>query len=57
MQDLNKDLTYINTVWYLSACNRSDIQGVKNMITEKIRQTVMTRYGKFAETGGNKESC
>jgi hypothetical protein len=30
---------------------------VKKMITEDIRRTVMTRYGNFADTGGNQESC
>jgi hypothetical protein len=30
---------------------------MKKMKTEEIRQTVMTRYGNFAETGGNPESC
>jgi hypothetical protein len=33
------------------------IKGKRKMLTEEIRQTVMTRYGNFAETGGNKESC
>jgi hypothetical protein len=32
-------------------------KGRKEMKTEEIRQMVKTRYGKFAETGGNKESC
>jgi len=27
------------------------------MIIEEIRRAVKTRYGKFADTGGNKESC
>ncbi len=27
------------------------------MITEEIKQVVQSRYGKFAETGGNTESC
>jgi len=27
------------------------------MQTEKVRQTVMARYGNFAETGGNRDSC
>ena len=27
------------------------------MLAEDIRQVVMTRYGNFAETGGNQESC
>jgi hypothetical protein len=34
----------------------NDEQGEK-MKTEEIKQTVKTRYGKFAETGGNKEAC
>jgi hypothetical protein len=29
----------------------------KKMITDEIKQTVMTRYGEFAETGGNQDSC
>ena len=33
------------------------ISGVKKMITDEINQMVMTRYGKFAETGGNLEAC
>jgi len=28
-----------------------------NMKAEEIKQVVQTRYGKFAETGGHKESC
>ena len=27
------------------------------MLNEEIKQTVKTRYGKFAETGGKKEDC
>jgi hypothetical protein len=30
---------------------------MKKMITDEIKQTVMTRYGIFAETGGKQESC
>jgi hypothetical protein len=30
-------------------------KGVREMITDEIRQVVKTRYGKFAETGGHKE--
>jgi hypothetical protein len=30
---------------------------VKKMITDEIKQEVMIRYGKFAEAGGNQESC
>jgi hypothetical protein len=30
---------------------------MKKMIAEEIRQAIMTRYGNFAETGGNPESC
>lgn len=30
---------------------------VKNMKIEEIKQTVKTRYGKFAETGGHKGEC
>jgi hypothetical protein len=28
-----------------------------DMNTEEIKLTVSSRYGKFAETGGNKDSC
>jgi hypothetical protein len=31
--------------------------GVRKMKPEDIRQIVKSRYSKFAETGGNKESC
>jgi hypothetical protein len=27
------------------------------MNTEEVKQVVKSRYGKFAETGGSKESC
>jgi hypothetical protein len=27
------------------------------MITDEIVEVIKTRYGKFAETGGNKKSC
>jgi len=30
---------------------------MKKMLAEEIRRVVMTRYGNFAETGGNQESC
>jgi len=31
--------------------------GSTKMILDEIKQVVKTRYSKFAETGGNKESC
>jgi len=30
---------------------------VKKMIPDEIRQVVKSRYSKFAETGGSKDSC
>jgi hypothetical protein len=32
-------------------------KGLKKMIPEKIKQVVKSRYSKFAETGGSKDSC
>jgi hypothetical protein len=30
---------------------------VKEMIPDEIKQVVKSRYSKFAETGGSKDSC
>ena len=35
----------------------SQHEGSAKMILDEIKQVVKIRYGKFAETGGNKESC
>jgi len=35
----------------------SQHEGNTKMILDEIKQVVKTRYSKFAETGGNKESC
>jgi hypothetical protein len=32
-------------------------KGIRKMKTKEIKQIVKIRYGKFAETGGGKESC
>ncbi len=32
-------------------------EGAQAMNTDQIKEIVRNRYGKFAETGGNKESC
>jgi hypothetical protein len=32
-------------------------KGGGKMEVQEIKQTVKTRYGNFAETGGKKESC
>ena len=36
---------------------RLKAKGVEAMITDDIKQVVKTRYGRFAEAGGNPESC
>ena len=38
-------------------CSFCNGKGVCEMIAGEIKEVVKSRYGKFAETGGQKESC
>jgi hypothetical protein len=44
--------TFASSIIYLFV-----LEGGNVMNPEDIRKTVKTRYDKFAESGGNKESC
>jgi hypothetical protein len=51
------DEDFFNYYAFMVSRHIEKAKGRKEMKTEEIRQIVKTRYGKFAETGGTKESC
>ena len=43
--------------WTLVSPKAKHPQKGKKMIPDEIKQVVKSRYSKFAETGGSKDSC